>query len=100
MVPDDPNGGSGGTAIVVSHGPPSAAPALLRPILARGVDGILAQVTVIDVPLAEAMKVGEDVGATVNAAVAEDPAKDAPGISTGNRVIPHRRISRIALPTC
>ena len=47
-------------------------PALLRAI-SVGVDGTLAQATVIDVPLAEAMKVGEDVGATVNVVVSEDP---------------------------
>ena len=61
-----------GSAIVVSHGPPSAGPALLRAI-SVGVDGTLAQATVIDVPLAEAMKVGEDVGATVKVVVPEDP---------------------------
>ena len=59
--------------MVVSHGPPSAAPALLRPILARGVEGTLAQVTVIEVPLAEAVKVGAVVGTTVRVVVPADP---------------------------
>jgi hypothetical protein len=59
----------------VSHGPPSAEPALLRPILV-GVDGTLAQVTVIDVPLAEAVKDVEGAGAlTVRVVVPTDPAK-------------------------
>jgi hypothetical protein len=57
----------------VSHGPPSAEPALLRPILVTGVDGTLAQVTVTDVPLAEAVKVGADVALTVNVVVPTDP---------------------------
>ena len=61
---------------MVSQGPPSAAPSLLRPIFWRGVDGILAHTTVIDVPLPEAVKVGADVGTTVNDAVPTDPPEE------------------------
>ena len=49
------------------------APALLRPIFGEGVEGTLAQVTVIDVPLAEAVKVGAVVGTTVRVVVPADP---------------------------
>jgi hypothetical protein len=76
QLPDDPKTGAAGFAIVVSHGPPSAEPALLRPILATGVDWTLAQVTVTNVPLAEAVNVGADVALTVNVVVPTDPPEE------------------------